>query len=225
MNTLSPMPGLSSRPLVIAVDGPAASGKGTLAKKIADALGLEYLDTGAIYRAVGLKVIRQGIAMDNEAAIIKIAASLTPSDLTDDGLYAEGVGMVASIVSAIPEVRQVLFSMQRDIAQGSKGAVLDGRDIGTVICPDADFKFYITANIEARAERRYKQLQNQGKSTIYKDVLEDLQKRDDRDSSRAVAPMMQAEDAIHIDTTDMDAHEVLQKVLAIIRNSRNADAP
>ena len=208
--------------IVIAVDGPAASGKGTLAKEIAERLGLRYLDTGAIYRAVGYKVLSRHIAFDDEEKIIAIAQNLDVDDIDYDTLYQEGVGMAASVVSAIPGVRKALLEVQQQVANSPEGAVLDGRDIGTVICPNADFKFFITAEVTARAQRRYKQLQNKGISIIYDEVLKDLKKRDDRDSKRAVAPLMPAKDAIHIDTTGMGAQEVLDKVLKIIQDRLSA---
>lgn len=201
---------------MIAVDGPAASGKGTVGKLVAESLGLEYLDTGAIYRAVAYQLLRRKIDLNNKEQATGIARNLTNNDMLNPDLYTSSVGKAASIISAIPEVREALFQMQRKVATNPKGAVLDGRDIGTVICPDADFKFYITADIGIRAERRYKQLQNQEISTIYQDVLEDLQVRDKRDSSRMVAPLIPAKDAIHIDTTHMNVQEVLEKILEII---------
>ena len=206
----------TSKPLVIAVDGPAASGKGTLAKKIAEHFNLHYLDTGCIYRAVGLASMNDGKNPQDKDTAIAYAAALKPEDVFADGLYHEGVGNAASIVAAIPEVRSVLFAFQREIAAKPEGAVLDGRDIGTVICPDASLKFFITADIETRAERRYKQLQSKDKSIIYQTVLDDLKRRDQRDSQRAVAPLQQAKDAIRIDTTHMNAEEVLETVLSHI---------
>lgn len=206
--------------MVIAIDGPAASGKGTLAKKLAEHFGLDYLDTGGIYRAVGYKVLQAGGRPEDEVLAVQMAQSITQEDLGSPHLYDEGIGAAASIVSAIPKVREVLFQFQRDFAKHPNGAVLDGRDIGTVICPDADLKFYITADIEARAMRRFKQLQNNGIPIIYQSVLEDLRTRDDRDSRRAVAPLVKAEDAIHVDTTHMDVPEVFEKIVSVITRAR-----
>jgi cytidylate kinase len=207
-------------PLLIAVDGPAASGKGTLAKRIADYFSLEYLDTGTLYRAVGYKLLSHGADPKNEEKAVEAAKSITIKDICSTKLYQEGVGMAASIVAAIPAVREALAGFQQKVAKNPKGAVLDGRDIGTVICPNANFKFYITADIEARAQRRYKQLQNKENSIIYQEVLEDLQRRDERDSKRSVAPLVQAKDAIHIDTTHMSAEEVFGKVLSVIKQEQ-----
>lgn len=212
----------TSKPLVIAVDGPAASGKGTLAKRIAEHFRLHYLDTGCIYRAVGLAIMNDGKDPQDKATAIAYASALTPEDVSSDGLYHEGVGNAASIVAAIPEVRSVLFAFQREVAGKPEGAVLDGRDIGTVICPDATFKFFITADLETRTKRRYKQLQTKDKSIIHQTVLDDLKRRDQRDSERAVAPLQQAEDAIRIDTTHMNAQEVLETVLSHISHQRES---
>jgi cytidylate kinase len=204
--------------LRIAVDGPAASGKGTLAKKLAEALGLAYLDTGKLYRAVGYAMRVSGKDPANKDEAISCAENITLADTENEHLYDEGVGGAASIISAIPEVREALLSFQKEFLKRQEGAVLDGRDIGTVICPDADFKFFITADIEARAMRRFKQLQKEDKNVIYESVLQDLQRRDARDSQREIAPLKPAEDAICIDTTQMGAGEVLEKVLSYIRH-------
>lgn len=209
---------MQKEPIVIAIDGPAASGKGTIAKMLAKHFGLDYLDTGSIYRALGYKITQSGHNPKEKDIAVENAKKITPEDLKNPHLYDEGVGRAASIVSAIAEVRDVLFQFQRDFASSSRGSVLDGRDIGTVICPDAKFKFYITANLEARAKRRYKQLQNKGIPIIYQSVLEDLQRRDERDSKRKAAPLKKAEDAIHIDTTDMEVAEVFDKIVSTITN-------
>lgn len=206
--------------MIIAIDGPAASGKGTLAKRLAEHFDLEYLDTGGIYRALGYKILEAGESPEDEEIAVKMANEITAEDLKNPHLYDEGIGRAASIVAVIPKVRDALFQFQRYFAKSEKGAVLDGRDIGTVICPDADLKFYITADIEARATRRYKQLQNQGISVIYQSVLEDLQRRDERDSGRAVAPLAIAEDAVNIDTTDMQVSEVFDEIVAVVTGAR-----
>ncbi len=202
--------------LVIAVDGPAASGKGTLARKLAAHFGLPYLDTGKLYRAVGYDMQRDGIDLHDEAAAARYATSLKPEELESEHLYDEGVGHAASVISAMPKVRAALFEYQQRFASHSDGAVLDGRDIGTVICPDAHMKFFITANIATRAERRYKELQKRDDCVIYDDVLGDLKRRDERDSGRAAAPLRVAHDAISIDTTDMNAEEVFQYALSFM---------
>jgi cytidylate kinase len=208
-----------NRPLVIAIDGPAASGKGTVARMVASHYGLDYLDTGSIYRALGYKLVNAGENPENAVVAVEFAKKITEGDLKNEHLYDEGIGSAASIVSAIPGVRSVLFDFQRDFANSPRGAILDGRDIGTVICPDADFKFYITADLEARAERRYKQLQNKENTIIYQSVLEDLRKRDERDSKREVAPLKAADDAIYIDTTNMGVSEVFGEIVSVISGS------
>jgi cytidylate kinase len=205
---------------VIAIDGPAASGKGTLARRLAAALGLEYLDTGKLYRVVALMMLRNfAFPRSAEAALhaSEMARNIDFSLLEDSDLATEATGEIASFVSAIPEVRAELFSVQRRFAQQPKGAVLDGRDIGTVICPDATIKLFITARLEARAERRYKELQHKGFDVIYPAVLEDLKARDYRDQQRDIAPLLPASDALVIDTSDMDADDVFSKVLAIVK--------
>jgi cytidylate kinase len=195
--------------MIIAVDGPAASGKGTLARRIAQQMGFAHLDTGKLYRAVGLAVIRAGRdPLDAETAEAA-ARALDPGMLDDPALAGDEVAQAASKVAAIPAVRAALLEFQREFAEnssdGSSGAVLDGRDIGTVVCPNADIKFFVTASAPIRAERRHKELLNRGETSIYARVLQDLRERDARDSARNVAPLKPAEDAIVLDTTDMDA--------------------
>lgn len=213
----------SHKRLKIAVDGPAASGKGTLARKVAEGLGLAYLDTGKLYRAIGYQMLHSPADISDNSTFtseaIHYAKTLDVTETENEHLYDEGVGNMASQVSVIPEVREALLSFQKDFFNHLQGAVLDGRDIGTVICPDADFKFFITATIETRAQRRFKQLQKEDKNVIYENVLQDLQRRDKRDSERKVAPLMPADDAICIDTTSMAADEVLREVLSYIRQN------
>lgn len=206
------------RHLVIAVDGPAASGKGTLARNIAKYYGVNYLDTGRLYRAVAFKVMDMGIDSDNIPVDIaaKIAAELQPEDINNPYLTHETVGNMASIVSAIPEVRSALFAYQRQFADLPGGAVLDGRDIGTVICPSADCKLFITASLQARAKRRFKELREKGLDVTYEGVLADLENRDLRDSRRKVSPLIAASDAICIDTTELDVETVFNKVIDVI---------
>jgi 3-phosphoshikimate 1-carboxyvinyltransferase len=200
------------RPLVIAVDGPAASGKGTLSRRIAEKLGVPFLDTGAIYRAVGLKLVYNNKDANNKKHAIEAAKSITPNDLTNPRIRQERVGQAASIISAYPEVRQILLDFQRDFAKNERGAVLDGRDIGTVVCPDADLKLFVTANMETRASRRYREIIGEGFEVSYESVLEDLKERDERDSKRKTAPLKPAKEAVLVDTTDMTADEVFVKV-------------
>lgn len=211
-------------PLIIAIDGPAASGKGSVGRKLAKHLGYVYLDTGKLYRLVGWKALQEGLDMEamrdvhsqeaGKAAFL--ASAIKINEINAPNLSLEEVGNAASVVSAIPGVRQALLAFQREVAASPKGAVLDGRDIGTVVCPGADFKFYITAAVETRAERRFKELQKQDDTVIYRSVLQDLQRRDERDRTRAMSPLKPAQDAIRIDTTAMNLEEVFKKVLSMV---------
>ncbi len=201
----------ATRPLVIAIDGPAASGKGTLARRLAEHLNLDYLDTGSLYRAVGLKLVYAGKDPKNLDDALAAAESIDAEDLANPRLRQERVGQAASIVSAFPEVRAALLDFQRNFAKNAvRGAVLDGRDIGTVVCPDADYKFFITATMFARAKRRHRELEGEGIEVVFESVLEDLRERDERDEKRAVAPMRPADDAFIIDSSKLDASEVFQ---------------
>jgi cytidylate kinase len=206
--------------MIIAIDGPAAAGKGTLARRIAEAFGFAYLDTGALYRATAKKVLDQAIDPDDAQGCTVVALNLTPDDLDVEGLRTEAVGQAASKVSAIPGVRSALLRFQREIAAnppgGKGGAVLDGRDIGTVVCPDADVKFFVTASTEVRAERRFKELREAGEDAIYARVLEEMRERDARDTNRAVAPLKPAEDATVIDTSGLDADQVFEQAREIV---------
>ncbi|MCK5777302.1 MAG: (d)CMP kinase [Rhodospirillales bacterium] len=206
--------------MIIAIDGPAAAGKGTLARRVAEALGYAYLDTGSLYRATAKKVLDQQIDPDDEQGCTVVALNLTPTDLKVAGLRSEEVGQAASKVSAIPGVRSALLRFQRDFAanppDGKTGAVLDGRDIGTVVCPDADIKFFVTASTEVRAERRFKELREAGEDVIYARVLEEMRERDERDTNRAVAPLKPAEDATVIDTSGLDADQVFEQAREIV---------
>jgi CMP/dCMP kinase len=194
--------------VIIAVDGPAASGKGTLARRLAQHYGLAYLDTGMLYRATALKALAAGDPRNPEIAA-EAARSVTVADLADPRLRDERVGEAASVVAAIPSVRQALLALQRDFAHhppaGARGAVLDGRDIGTVVCPEAEAKFFLTAALDARATRRFKELQDGDSGVIYGRVLQDMKARDARDSGRAAAPLKRAADALELDTTALDA--------------------
>ncbi len=195
--------------MIITVDGPAASGKGTLARRIARHMGFAHLDTGRLYRAVGLAVVRAGRDPADPEAAEAAARALDPAVLDDPVLAGDEAAQAASKVAVIPQVRAALLAFQRAFAEGppdgSAGAVLDGRDIGTVVCPGADIKFFVTASPEVRAERRHKELLNRREDSIYARVLQDLRERDARDSTRSIAPLEPAEDAIVLDTTDMDA--------------------
>ncbi len=208
---------MSSRtPLLIAIDGPAASGKGSIARKIAAKYGLKHLDTGKLYRTVALMLMRQKFAPDNEKAAVEAAKHVEITLFSDPEITSESVGHGASVVSAIPAVRRALLMFQRDFADNPEGAVLDGRDIGTVICPAAPFKFFITASLPARAERRYKELQSLGQSVTYERILQDLRARDTRDQAREIAPLIPADDAITIDTTGMNIDDAVQTVVRYI---------
>lgn len=210
--------------MIIAIDGSAASGKGTLAKSLARQLGYDYLDTGALYRAVGLSLIKAGVSPDNivENQAIDIAKSLD-LDLTNSPLIRDDrVADMASRVAAITPVRAALLDLQRRFAatpQSGRGAILDGRDIGTVVLPSADLKLFIDAAIETRAKRRIKELHDAGQSAMFRDVLADMQARDKRDRTRSVAPLRAADDAITIDTTTMDAAAVLALALTYVETA------
>ncbi len=205
--------------MIIAVDGPAAAGKGTLTRKLADHFNLARLDTGLIYRAVGLKALEIGDPAEEKIAV-EAAQSLVFDDLDVAGLRDEAAGNAASQVAAIPAVRDILLKFQRNFATNPPndkiGAVLDGRDIGTVVCPDAPYKLFISASPEVRAERRYKELQERGEKAIRSAVLRDIVDRDERDRSRTVAPLEPAKDAQVIDTSDMDADAVFTAALNFI---------
>jgi CMP/dCMP kinase len=205
--------------MIIAVDGPAASGKGTLTRKLAEHFNLARLDTGMIYRAVGLKALEIGDPAD-ELVAVEAARSLAFDDLDQAGLRDEAAGKAASQVAAIPAVRDILLKFQRNFAtnppNNKNGAVLDGRDIGTVVCPDASYKLFISASSEVRAERRYKELQERGEEAIRSAILRDIIDRDERDRSRTVAPLEPATDAEIIDTSDMDADAVFTAALNFI---------
>ena len=197
--------------MIVAIDGPAAAGKGTLARRIAEALGFHHLDTGLLYRAVGILSELRG------QTPLEVAESLAPEDLKRPDLRGEAAGQAASKVAVIPEVRAALLDFQRRFASLPPGAVLDGRDIGTVICPDAQVKLFVTASVEKRAERRVKELLAKGESVIAERVLQDLKDRDARDASRQAAPMATASDAILLDTSDMDAESAFEAALSIVR--------
>jgi CMP/dCMP kinase len=202
--------------MIIAIDGPAASGKGTLAKRIAAHLGLAHLDTGLLYRAVARDVRAKGGALDDPETAAAAARALDPGTLDDPGLRAAGLGEAASIVAGIAPVRAALLQFQRDFARRPPGAVLDGRDIGTVVCPHADIKIYVTAAPEVRARRRHVEKAGRGETATYEDVLEDIRRRDQRDASRNAAPMQQAPDAFLLDTTNLDIEAAFNTAVGVI---------
>ncbi len=210
--------------MIVAVDGPAAAGKGTLARRLAAHFGLAYLDTGSLYRAVGLRVLRAGANPDDTVAAEAAARGLTPADLTDPELRAEATGAVASKVAAQPAVRAALLQFQRDFARnppaGAKGAVLDGRDIGTVVIPDADRKLFVTASPEERARRRWAELG--AKAPPLAEVERTMAERDRRDQERAAAPLKPAPDAFLLDTSDLDIDAAFAAAKAYISGANTS---
>ena len=201
---------------VVAIDGPAAAGKGTVSKAVAEHFGFAHLDTGLLYRVVGRVALENvGPSLD-EAGVISLLTKVTEADLKRDDLRTAAVAQAASKVAVIPEVRSALIDFQRKFAVRAGGAVLDGRDIGTVICPDADVKLFVTAVAEVRAQRRYEELLGRGEKTAYETVLENVKARDARDSERAVAPLVAAEDAITIDTSEMSIKTAINAAIAVI---------
>lgn len=206
--------------MIIAIDGPAASGKGTLGKRLAAHYGLRHLDTGLIYRAVALTVIEAGHRLDDAAQAAAAATALDVGRLGDPELKSAKVSEAASIVSAIPQVRAALLAFQKDFAARPPGAVLDGRDIGTVICPDADVKIFVTASPEVRARRRFLELRAGHPQVSEEEILADILRRDERDRSRATAPLKPAADAHVLDTTDLDIDGVLRAAIDIVERHR-----
>jgi CMP/dCMP kinase len=211
--------------VIIAIDGPAASGKGTLAKRIAAHFGLHHLDTGLLYRAVAREVRRRGSALDDATAAIDAARALDPATLDDPGLRGSGAGEAASIVARIAEVRAALREFQRSFARQSPGAVLDGRDIGTVVCPDADIKIYVTATPQVRARRRYLEMKSRGEPATYEVVLADIRRRDERDAGRDASPMRPADDAFLLDTSNLDIEAAFDTAVGVILGKAGQRGP
>ncbi|MBK7363205.1 MAG: (d)CMP kinase [Micavibrio sp.] len=222
----------NTRP-VIAIDGPAASGKGTIARKIAAALDFNYLDTGLLYRAIGYGVTSTGGNPSDLQTALTVARSLPdrvktdPAFLQNPDLHTDATSESASLVASMQDVRDVILALQRDFAQNPGkspngnnylGAVLDGRDIGTVICPAAPAKLFVSAAVETRAERRLKELQSRGIITTYEAVLRDMRERDARDAERKIAPMKPAGDALELDTTDLNPDQAFEKAMDYIRS-------
>ncbi len=203
--------------MIIAIDGPAASGKGTLAKRIAEAWGLPCLDTGLLYRGVARDVVAGGYKLADPWAALATARSLDPRSLDDPDLRTPGAGEAASIVASMAAVRVALLDYQRAFAAQAGGAVLDGRDIGTVVCPSADAKVYVTARPEVRAWRRFAERQEQGLAVTYDAILADIERRDARDAGRESAPMRAAPDADLLETSDLDIEAAFEAVVGLIK--------
>ncbi|NBS35372.1 MAG: (d)CMP kinase [Methylocystaceae bacterium] len=206
---------------VIAIDGPAASGKGTLARRLAEHYKLPHLDTGLLYRATACALIDEGLPLEDAAAAEEAARGLSLSEFDAERLRSREIGEASSVVASIPSVRAALIEMQQNFAARPEGAVLDGRDIGTVICPNARIKIFVTASPETRAQRRALELAGRGETADYNLILEDVRKRDARDSERQTAPLKQAKDAILIDTTELDKEAVFSEALKIVEERRN----
>ncbi len=196
----------------VAVDGPAAAGKGTISKAVAAHFGFAHLDTGLLYRAVGIKTLEAGEISADRA--LKVALDLTAEDLQRDDLRSAKAADAASKVAVMPAVRQALVDFQTTFARRDGGAVLDGRDIGTVICPEAEVKLYVTARAEIRAERRFLELQKAGQTTTFARVLEDVKARDERDANRAAAPLKPAQDARLLDTSELSIVEAVREAIS-----------
>jgi cytidylate kinase len=209
--------------MIIAVDGPAASGKGTIARTLARHYGLPHMDTGLLYRAVALNLLRFGGDPDSEFGAAR-ACDFSQTDFSDPELKSEAAGGIASRISAYPMVRAALAERQRDFAAQDGGAVLDGRDIGTVIAPGADAKLFVTAAPEVRARRRFEELNRMGLAAHYEDVLLDIRARDERDMGRAAAPLVKAEDAVLLDTSGMDRDEAVAAAIAAVERRLAAGA-
>jgi CMP/dCMP kinase len=206
--------------LVIAIDGPAASGKGTLARRLAAHYGLPHLDTGLLYRATACALLDEGLRLDDVEAAVAAARGLSLTDFDDQRLRSREMGEAASIVAALPEVRAELIDLQRRFAATDEGAVLDGRDIGTVICPDARVKIFVTASAEKRAQRRALELAGRGEKADYQSILADVKKRDERDSARSVAPLKPAADAVTLDTSELDIESAFGAAVDIVEKGR-----
>ena len=206
--------------MVIAIDGPAASGKGTLARRLAAHYALPHLDTGLLYRAVAFALAEAGTPLDDVAAAEAAARALDPRSLAEPRLRERAMGEAASVVSAFPGVRAALLDWQRAFAADPRGAVLDGRDIGTVVCPDASVKLFVTATPEERARRRHRELVARGEPADEAAVLADIRRRDERDAGRAAAPLRAALDARRLDTTDLDAEAAFAAAVALVEETR-----
>lgn len=208
--------------MIVALDGPAAAGKGTIARAVALKYGFAYLDTGSLYRAVGRDALVAQVSLDDEAAVAKLAAQIDPERLSDPALRTPNVSQAASRVAAYPSVRAALLEFQREFARQPRGAVLDGRDIGTVVCPDADVKIFVTADLETRARRRAQELDASGHATTLQDVTAAMAERDARDAERDAAPMAPAPDARLLDTSDLSIDAAFEAACRFVDAARAA---
>jgi cytidylate kinase len=202
--------------MIIAIDGTLASGKGTIARRLSRWYGLAHMDTGRLYRATGVAALNKGVDFENPAALAEVALSLDLNDYDEDQLRTAEAGQAASKVAAIPAVRAALLELQRAFANQPKGAVLDGRDIGTVVCPDADVKLWVDASVEARATRRWKELSEKGETLSLDEMIDQLKERDERDRNRSDAPMVAAADSVLIDTTHLTIDAAVDKARAAV---------
>ncbi len=206
--------------MIIAIDGPAAAGKGTLSRRLANHFNFAHLDTGKLYRAIGLKILRSGGNPSHPGQALKAVTSLQHVDLNDSDILSDKAAIAASQVAVVEVARNALKQFQRSFAanppDGAKGAILDGRDIGTIICPDADIKIFVTANLQTRARRRHKELLERGETSIYARVLRDMGERDVRDLTRTLAPLKPADDAFVLDCTALDADSAFAEVVTHI---------
>lgn len=202
--------------MIIAIDGTVASGKGTIARRLSRWYGLPHMDTGRLYRATGVAALNAGVDFDNHKALADVALALDLNDYDEAQLRTAEAGIAASKVAAIPAVRAALLELQRDFAQQPKGAILDGRDIGTVVCPDAEVKLWVDASVEARANRRWKELTEKGETLTLDEMITQLKERDARDSNRADAPMIAAADSVLIDTTHLTIDAAVDKARAAV---------
>ena len=203
--------------LLIAIDGPSASGKGTLSSLLSKKFNIPALNTGGLYRAVAYKASKNNIDLNDAKKLVEIAQNLNDEDINNPAIFTEEIGGKASTVGKIQELRNALFNYQRDFANQESGAILDGRDIGTVICPDANYKFFVIVSPEERARRRYKEMKEKGQNVDYDEILKNIKERDERDMNREASPFKKADDAILIDTTDKTIEEVFQYVLSFIK--------
>ena len=211
--------------MIIAIDGPAASGKGTLGRRLAEHFGFAHLDTGLLYRAVARVLLDRGFALTNREAAAQVALTLDVSYLEDPRLRGAEMGEAASVISAFQPVRDALLAFQRGFAGQSPGAVLDGRDIGTVVCPHADVKLFITATPEERARRRHQEILGRGETVAYETILADIRRRDERDMNRSTAPLKPAPDSILLDTTDFDADAAFRAALDLVSGGGGSKSP